>query len=150
MEIRAITPADHDQAIAMMEDFYRSPAVSHRVPPSVHERSFWAAVEGGPFLEGFILEEGGQTAGYAMVSFTYSCEVGGRVALLEELYFKEEFRGKGLGHQYFQWAFRRYGRMARLRLEVTAANPRARSLYERLGFQVLDYTQMVKDRSLGE
>ena len=146
MKIRRMTPADHDPCIAMMKDFYHSPAVSHALPVAVHERAFQAAVEGEPMMEGLVLEEDGQIAGYAMISFTYSCEVGGRVALLEELYFKEEFRGRGLGHQYFQWVFDTYGEMARLRLEVTAANPRAQALYQRLGFEVLDYIQMVKDK----
>ena len=148
MQIRKMCQADHDECIAMMKDFYHSPAVSHSVLAAVHERAFQAAVEGNPMMEGLVLELDGRIVGYGMLSFTYSCEVGGQVVLLEELYFKEEFRGKGLGQQYFQWVFDRFGDAARLRLEVTDANPRAKALYQRLGFEVLDYVQMVKDRPL--
>ena len=69
MKIRRMTPADHDPCIAMMKDFYHSPAVSHALPVAVHERAFQAAVEGEPMMEGLVLEEDGQIAGYAMILY---------------------------------------------------------------------------------
>ena len=68
----------------------------------------------------------------------------GMVVWVEELYLAPACRGKGYGGKVLQFLKTEYaGRAARIRLEVTAANPRARALYEREGFTVLNYTQMV-------
>ena len=40
--------------------------------------------------------------------------------------------------------------VVRLRLEVEAENTKAVSLYKRLGYEVLDYVQMIKDESVKE
>ena len=42
--------------------------------------------------------------------------------------------------------FREYPDVVRFRLEVTAANEGAAALYKKLGFEYLDYRQMVLDR----
>lgn len=66
------------------------------------------------------------------------------VVLLEELYLRPDCRGKGYGKQLLDFLKKEYaGRAARLRLEVAPENPRARQLYEREGFEVLPYTQMI-------
>lgn len=148
MIIRDMKKQDLDTCIHMMEDFYQSPAVSHRVPRAIHERSFQAAIDREPLLRGLVLEHEGKIVGYAMVVFSYACEVGGRQAMLDELYLVEDCRGMGLGNQFFKWFFDEYGDMVRLRLEVTAENPGAIRLYQRLGFQRLDYIQMVRDHAV--
>ena len=64
----------------------------------------------------------------------------------EELYFTPQSRGKGYGHQYFQWLFAEYPQAKRFRLEVCPYNPKAKKLYEQLGFEMLNYGQMILDR----
>ena len=83
-------------------------------------------------------------AGFAYLTYFYSCEAGGTVVMLEELFVKEALRGQGIGQQFFQWLYRQYPDAVRFRLEVTHGNPAAR-LYERNGFQRMDYDQMVYD-----
>lgn len=145
--IRNFTASDHDAFLAMAREFYTSDAVMHSVPESCFEATFAHCLAGSSFVRGLILESEGQTAGYALLSFTYSNEVGGLVVLVEEVYVLPQFQGKGLGREFFAFVEAEYeGRAKRYRLEVTRCNQRAISLYRRLGFEELDYVQMIKDR----
>ena len=71
--------------------------------------------------------------------------MGGRVVLLEEIYIKDEFRGKGIGSRFIQFVINQHP-AERYRLEVSEENRRAEQLYERLGFQCLPYLQMVLEK----
>ena len=147
-EIRPLTPADRDAVMPMVLEFYRSPAVEHDLPESVLERSFQDAADPAePLLDGYLLLWDGKAAGYCYVTNAYSAEVGGRMALVEELYFKPEYRGRGLGSQVFAYVQAHYPRALRIRLEVSPANRDAARLYTRLGFRVLPYEQMILDRN---
>lgn len=151
LEIRPITSADAAVVLPMAVDFYQGPAVEHDVERAVLERAFQAAADPEePFLDGFLLLEGGAPAGYCYVTNAYSAEVGGRMALVEELYFRPECRGKGYGSQVFAFVQKHYPKARRIRLEVAAANPDAARLYKRLGFRYLGYDQMVLDRENSE
>jgi len=143
-----MTPGDRAACLAMAEQFYSSPAVEHAVDPSVLARAFDAAAGPNPRVDGFVLEEDGRAAGYAYLTYFYSCEVGGDVVMIEELYLKEPFRGRGLGSQFFRWLLARFPGAARFRLEVTAENTGAARLYRRWGFRPLGYGQMVLDRDV--
>lgn len=145
MNIRPMTPEDRELCLPMILEFYAGPAVDHPVPRETLERTFSDAVGDNPLLEGFVLEQDGEVAGFCYITRFYSCEVGGSVVMIEELFIKEDFRGRGLGQQFFQWLYARYPGTLRYRLEVTAQNTGAIRLYERNGFKMLSYLQMVKD-----
>ena len=66
--------------------------------------------------------------------------------MFEELFLKEEFRGKGYGTRFFDEIMKAKPQVCRFRLEVTRSNEKAVHLYERLGFEFLAYDQMVLDR----
>jgi len=79
-------------------------------------------------------------AGYALLAYLYSLEFGGMVALLDELWISEAWRGQGLGRKAMG-AIEQFCRdrgLVALRLEVGKSNPVARSLYQSLGFRDLD------------
>ena len=147
LEIRPMTRDDRDTVMPMVCSFYRSPAVEHDVPAPILERAFWAAADPeDPFLDGYLLLEEGAAVGYCYVVNSYSAEVGGHMALVEELFLLPQCRGKGYGSQVFAFIMDRYSQARRIRLEVTSTNPNAARLYERLGFRYLHYQQMVLDR----
>ncbi len=147
LTIRDVTHEDKTTVMPMVFEFYRSPAVEHDVPAQVLERSFDAAAnQSDPILRGLLLLEEEVPVGYCYVTEYYSAEVGGRCLMIEELYFRENCRGKGYGSQVFAWLMEQYPSHPRLRLEVTEANAGAVRLYQRLGFQFLQYGQMVLDR----
>lgn len=145
--IRKMTAADHDDFLRMMDTFYHSDAVLHEIPRSTMERCFRDACdENTPYVDGYILDDNGRIAGFALVAIGYSTEAGGICVQIEDLYLDEAFRGRGLGRELFDYLQRTYaGEARRLRLEVERGNTEAQRLYKRLGFKELPYMQMVKD-----
>jgi GNAT superfamily N-acetyltransferase len=77
-------------------------------------------------------------AGYAIVTWGYSLESGGRDVLLDELYIRD--RGRGVGGAVLQEVLaecRRRG-LGRMFLETETPNDGARNFYGRHGFAVDD------------
>lgn len=145
--IRRLEKRDRALYIKMAHDFYHSSAVLHPIPDAYFERTFEECMRAESYARGYILEHDGDTAGYGLISKTYSQEAGGYVYWLEELYILERFRSKGLGAEFIKYleATKEPG-VTRLRLEVEEENTRAIALYKKLGYQTLNYIQMVKDQ----
>ena len=146
MVIRHLKEEDRKVFLEFCQDFYSGGAVVHAVDPDIFCRTFDACISGNPYTEGFLMEVEDRPAGYILVSHTWSNEVGGMVALLEELYFVPEFRGKGLGTEALEWFRKEYESARRLRLEVNRENEGAIRLYQRTGYHFLEYLQMVEER----
>lgn len=145
--IRKLTADDKEIYIGMAEEFYHSDAVLAPIPRTFIERTVEEALRSDTYAEIFLFEYEGETAGYALIAKTFSQEAGGMVWWIEEVYIRELFRSKGLGREFFEYIENHKDEgAARLRLEVEEENIRAVSLYERLGYKVLDYMQMVKDQ----
>ena len=141
--LRKITPNDRETYIALSEEFYSSDAVDHPIPVAFHEKSFDELMRSDEYIEAFIFEQDGETAGYALIAKTFSPEAGGVVVWIEELYVREGFRGKGLGKAFFAYMEQNYN-VSRYRLEVEPDNVRAKKLYSALGYKKLPYEQMIK------
>lgn len=144
--IREITKNDKELYFKLAKTFYNSEAVMHPVPDTYIEATWNEMMRSEDYVKGFILESEGKTAGYALLSFTFSQESGGKVAWVEEVFILPDFRGSGLGSEFFDYMTENIEtRLTRVRLEVEPDNVRAIKLYEKLGYESLPYTQMVKE-----
>ncbi|WRS28024.1 GNAT family N-acetyltransferase [Oscillospiraceae bacterium MB08-C2-2] len=146
LAIRDIKPNDREIFLNLCGRFYQLPAVNHPVPPDHFARTFDAALAQNPLVRLLMLEWEGETAGYFQIVFSYSSEAGGEVVWLEELYILPAFQSKGLGRAVLAWVEQEYADAARFRLEVSSDNARAAKLYESLGYSVLPYIQMIKEK----
>lgn len=146
LQIRDFKKEDRQAYLEMARDFYSSDASLFELEEQKLEDTFNIGVKGSPLMRGLTLCEQEKPVGYALLAFYWSCEAGGLVVQAEELYFTPQSRGKGYGHQYFQWLFAEYPQAKRFRLEVCPYNPKAKKLYEQLGFEMLNYGQMILDR----
>ena len=149
MEItfRNFVKEDRESFFVMVKKFYAPPAVLHFPSDEVMLSAFDAAIEMPEFVKGYLFECDGKPAGYAMVSLKFETEVGGLAAWIEELFVEEEFRGKGIGSRFFEFLAEEFkGKIKRIRLEAGEDNLDAIRLYKRLGFEPLDYKQMVIDK----
>lgn len=145
--IRKLEQKDKEIFLRFTRAFYASDAVLHPVPDVFHTDIFAEMMRSDQYAEGFLIESEGAPAGYALIAKTYSHECGGLSIWIEEIYISPEDRGKGLGKEFFDYLETTYGGTARrFRLEVEPANQQAQRLYRRLGFEPLEYKQMVKDQ----
>lgn len=145
LTIEKMTEAMRDEVLPMVAAFYHSDAVCHAVPEEILRRTFQDAVSNDPVLEGYVLKEDGVIIGFAYTTTFYACEVGGRCMMIEEIFLKEEARGKGYGTEFFKQLFAQHPEITRFRLEATEENQAAIALYKRLGFDFLDYLQLVRE-----
>ena len=144
--VHTMTAQDENYVLPRVALFYQSDAVDHTVPVEILRETFEHAVSDDPLIEGFILEDDcGQRLGYAYITHLFASEAG-KCIMIEEVYIDPDKRGNGYGKAFFDWLFAAYPETARFRLEVTPENPRAQKLYERMGFTVLDYRQMIRGR----
>lgn len=145
LNIRDIREGDRQELFAMGKEFYGGPACDHEISTDFFEATMQECLRSKEYARTLMLEDETGIVGYFMISFTWSNEAGGKVVLLEELFFKDSSRGKGYGTQVFAWAEKEYPDAKRFRLEATHGNKKAIALYNRLGYEGLDYYQMIKD-----
>ena len=145
MTIRKITQTDKHIYTEMAKDFYSSPAVLENIPEENILLSFESFIEGNPYGDAFIFESDGQTVGYGVLAYTWSQEAGGKAVWSEEIYIKEEFRGRGYGSQFIKHVLESIP-AKRYRLETEPENEKAAALYRRLGFEHFEYVNYRLDR----
>lgn len=149
LTFRPITAADENDFYAMAEEFYHSDAVLHPIPSEYHRRAFAEMMRSGQYLSGYLFTDGDNTAGFAVTNRMMQHEAGGVIVWVEDLYIRPAYRGQGLGSCFLTWLEQQLqGDAVMLRLETEPENERAQELYYRLGYENLNYLQMIK--RLGE
>lgn len=144
--LRFMTEADRELFLKMAADFYDTPGVLHTIPKEHMEKTFEGILSGDPYINAYIIQFEKQTAGYCLLSHTWSNEAGGLTVWIEEIYVLPQCRGHKLAEKALRELFALYEDTAsRFRLEVTSDNKIAKKIYYKLGFQMLDYQQMVKE-----
>lgn len=145
MLLKRFEPNDRAAFLTMCHDFYQGGAALSPIPDEQIDATFSKIVSGSPWIQGFLMYEGDALAGYAIVFPFYSNEAGGLCLMLEEIYVLPDFRGKGIGQQYLDSIAGQFDEpVVGMKLEVCPHNEKARALYERNGFRLLEYRSMVK------
>lgn len=142
--IRRVGREDKEIFCTLVDEFYHTNAVLHSIPMEFIESTFTEMMQSDIYLEGYIFEHKGETAGYATVAKSFSTEAGGLVIWLEEIYIRPDYQGMGIGKEFFDYIESRHD-PKRLRLEVERSNQRAIELYKKLGYESLTYHQMIKE-----
>ena len=145
LTFRPITAADETDFYTMAEEFYHSDAVLHPIPAEYHRRAFAEMMRSGQYLSGYIFTDGDNTAGFAVTNRMMQHEAGGVMVWVDDLYIRPAYRGQGLGSRFLAWLEEQLrGDAVMLRLETEPENERAQELYYRLGYENLNYLQMIK------
>lgn len=144
MNFRKLEKRDEEQYLQLVWDFYHSSAVLHPVDKQYHVNTFNEIMRSNEYLECFVFEDDDKLVGFALLSKSFSPEVGGKIVWIEEIYILEQYRGMGLGTKFFEFLHKNIP-ASRYRLEIEPDNERAKELYSRLGYNELGYMQMVKD-----
>jgi ribosomal protein S18 acetylase RimI-like enzyme len=132
--IRPAGPGDRDTLVELMTEFYAETATPF--DPDRTVRAFETLLGDASRGRAWILERYGSAAGYAVLAVGFSMEYGGRDAFLDDLFVREEHRGRGLGRAAMQAVLAECERrgVRALHLEVARDNTAAKELYRRFGF----------------
>ncbi len=142
--IRFMQEEDRTECKKMLQEFYTTGAVSHDIPEQTIQNIIDSAANNSPYVKVIACKDEEKYAGVCTLCFTFSSEMGGLVVQIEDLYIRDGFKGKGFGTAIFQFIRNEYDDTAkRYRLEVVQTNTQAIRLYKRLGFEQLEYQQMV-------
>ena len=147
MKIRKMTESDRVAVVEMMRTFYHSPAVWTNGSEEIYNNDVTACVSDNPYAEGFIFEEEAKILGYGMIAKSFSTEFGKPCIWIEDLYLKEEYRGKGIGSSFFAYLEKKYPDTI-MRLEVEEENTRAVAVYRKNGYEELPYMEMKKEMTV--
>ena len=86
-------------------------------------------------------------AGYSILVHFWSNEYGGTIEVIDELYIRPEWRGKGLASAFLKHLTETTDDSVKgLALEVTPRNDRARALYTRHGFRTAKNEHLFRKR----
>ena len=94
----------------------------------------------------YLLEAGGDVAGYIVLTLGFSLEYHGRDAFIDEIYVRESYRGRGIGTRGLEFieGVCRELEVKALHLAVERANTNAQAVYRRAGFVEHDRYLMTK------
>ena len=121
--------------LPMMEDFYAIDGYPFQA--ALAEKNLNLFLHNPELGRVWMIHYHGEIAGYMIVCFCFSFEFGGRTAFLDELYLKQQYRGKGLGNKAIDFVLeeaKSLGLQA-VHLEVEQHNKKGRALYQSKGFK---------------
>jgi GNAT superfamily N-acetyltransferase len=138
------TTADLDDLLALMREFYAEEGL--RFDEVAAYRALAALLSDPALGRAWIVDADGEPAGHVVLAAGFSLEFGGRFGLLDEIYLRPPFRGRG-------WGRAALGHVARaakdagytaIRLEVERHNGKARSLYTLAGYEAHERDLMTR------
>lgn len=143
-EIVPAGPADASGVLELMREFHANEELPY--DRDVVMRALKTLFEDPSLARVYLTVEDGQVLGYVVLAFGFSFEFDGRDAMIDELYVREDARGRGLGTAMLTWVegVCRAEDVRALHLEVDDANERGHRLYRRLGYQDHDRHLLTK------
>ncbi len=139
-----IQHTDHDSFIAMVLDFYEEDKEgfgSSFMTTKKIRNTIESANKYPNHLKIKIFKNQETILGYSILTSFWSNEYGGLVCILDELYIIPPYRNQGISSGFIGSLLNDTS-YVKIQLEVFHDNPKAKKLYEKLGFEVIDRTFM--------
>ena len=134
-QLRVAVEAEGDLLLDFMQSYYAYDG--HGFDREKARPALVALLRDPDLGRAWLILDGDSPVGYVVICFGYSLEWLGRDAFVDELYLREEYRGRGWGEKtmaFIEEAARELG-VRVLHLEVMKGNDGAMHLYRKLGFQ---------------
>ena len=128
----------------MMREFYAHEGLTF--DQEIARRALQGIIGDKTFGRVFLIVAADRAAGYAVLTFGYSLEFHGRDAIVDELYLRDEYRGRGFGKRSLEFLSGVCVEMGikALHLAVEKENTRAQTVYRKFGFEDHDRYLMTK------
>lgn len=141
LKIEKFTENDRQELMNMMIEFFSSEAVSTNGNPEIFKSTIDNCIYNPTYVEGYILKFKNENAGYIIIAKSFTTEFGKNCLWLEDLYLKNQFRGKGIIPYCLDLIKAKYPNHI-FKLEVEAKNEHAIHVYKKFGFKEFPYFVM--------
>lgn len=137
-------PYDSEQLSEMVCEFYKLDSIPFDKSKSY--KALTCILEDEKFGKVFLFKLRQEIIGYIVITFGFSLEFHGRDAFIDEIYFREQYRGKGYGKMALIFAEQvcLEHDIKALHLEVEHTNNVAQSFYRKAEFDDREYYLMTK------
>ena len=143
-QFRPAVESDADTLLTFMRAYYAFDG--HGFDEAKARGALTALLRDANLGRAWLILDGDTAVGYVVLCFGYSLEWLGRDAFVDELYLREDYRGRGWGGKtmaFVEEAARDAGVRA-LHLEVVRENAAALKIYGKMGFQAHESTFLSK------
>lgn len=136
--LRLATPDDLDRLMSLVERFHAEAGIDQ--DDDTRRTALVPLLDGSPHGAIWMVGPRSAPVGYIAVTFTWSIELGGLDAMVDEFFIREKVRGRGMGSEALAALARALSGqgLRALHLEVARDNATAQRLYGRLGFASRD------------
>ena len=109
-------------------------------------QTFEEALASPELISLLLFEEDGEAAGFANVVTLFSVWSHGKALYLDDLFIREEHRGKGYGRKALEYieAFAKEQGFKRIQFHSETTNPGAREFYTAIGYMPVEMYSYVK------
>ena len=113
----------------MMQDFYAID--NYPIDVEKSKKLFQEFITNENLGKSWLIFSENEIVGYIILTFIFSFEYGGKIAFIDELFIKENARGKGIGKEAIQFIQGEVSKLSLklLYLEVETHNENAQKLY---------------------
>ncbi len=132
--------------LKMMKEFYKSDAVSHPIPTDIIEKLLEDILSKEFGIKGYEIYIDSNLIGFGILTTYYTSEIAGITVQFEDIYIQKEYRSNGVARKYIDYIMKENPSAKRFRLEVSPTNKRAIKLYTELGFEMIEYHQMIVEK----
>jgi len=129
IQFKSLEISQIDTIISMMQDFYAID--NYPIDVEVSKKLFQEFISDEKLGKAWLIYTNEEIVGYVILTFIFSFEYKGKIAFIDELYIKEDFRGKRIGKQTLDFVKQQAVllNVKLLYLEVENHNENAQKLY---------------------
>ena len=125
--------------------FYKSDAAHSEINQEFLRTTFLNCISQSPFIRGVFVICENEVCGYALLTFTYSNEYGGKVMEIDEIYIRDEFKRMGLANYFISAIIAEYEHdVVYVEVVMREDNEAAISLFDKFDFTPNEYLIMHK------
>ena len=136
--------SDTELLLRLMRELYEHDRTPFEI--DVARTALKGIINDGSHGRVWVARLGDEVVGYAVLTLGYSLEFHGRDAILDELFIRQPYRGRGMGKQILRFVEQACGELGirALHLVVERENINAQAFYRKIGFQTQDRYLMTK------
>ena len=136
--------AELDVLVELVQEFYEFEQISFN--ELIHQNALKTLIENESLGRVWLIYWEEIVIGYVAIAFDYSIELGGRIACLDEIYLRENYRGRGIGTETLEFVEKACldFNINSIYLEVERDNLKAQQFYRKIGYRDRNYYLMIK------